>query len=198
MLRVFDFDKKSVGAFEDYDAFLEFITGLENQKLLEAHPSFGRGYWAFAYYSPEKLKDVCAWIKPGYLTTIQAKALEQKLGLIEICRGDPVALQEVPVTPELDVEEFKKKFCLGYCRQCGWRLIETLDHKPLPNNWLKKRRYIAHPYTRKNRLSQRSLDTTRGRRLKADLDCCIERLRQQPVAEKSSTTTQNNDRKGNF
>ena len=40
----------------------------------------------------EKLKHVCARIKPGYLTTVQTKALEQGLGLQEICRGDPAAL----------------------------------------------------------------------------------------------------------
>ena len=186
MLKVFGLSKEKIGIFDDYDDFLNFITALENQKLLEGSPSFGRGYWAFAEYSPEKLVDVCAWVKPGYLTTVQTKALEQKLGLVEICRGDPGVLQEFPVTPELDVNELKNTFCLDYCRNRGWRLVETRDHKASSNHWIEKRRYVVHPYTRKSRLSQMNLNNLRGRRLKAELDCCIERLQQQqPVAAKS-------------
>jgi len=185
MLKVFGLSKEKIGIFDDYDNFLNFITALENQKLLEVSPSFGRGYWAFAEYSQEKLQKICAWIKPGYLTTVQTKALEQKLGLVEICRGDPGALQEIPVTPELDVEELKNTFCLDYCREHGWRLIETQDHKTAKSTWVGERRYVVHPYTRKMRLSQKNLGNTRGRRLRTELDCRIGRLRQKPVAVNS-------------
>lgn len=188
MLKVFDLSKKKIGVFEDYDAFLRFITSLENQKLLEGSPSFGLAYWAFAEYSPEKLKHVCAWIKPGYLTTVQLKALEQNIGLLEICRGDPGALQEIPVTPELDGEEFRKQFCLEYCRHRGWRLIEAVDYKPFAKPLAGEHHYVVHPYTRKMRLSQKNLGNTRGRRLKAELDCRIGRLRQQPVVENPPVT----------
>src|SRR3990167_9426773 len=34
-------------------------------------------------HRPEKLQHVCARIKPGYLTTVQTKVLEQGLGLLE-------------------------------------------------------------------------------------------------------------------
>lgn len=184
MLKVFDLSKSKIGVFDDYNALLGFITSVENQKLLEGGPSFVKGYWAFAEYSPEKLKDVCAWIKPGYLTTVQLKALEENLGLLEIYRGDAAAVWEVPVTSELDVEEIRKKFCVDYCLAQGWRLIETQDHKPSKSRWVGERRYVVHPYTRKSRLAQTNLDNTRGRRLKAELDCRIGRLRQKPVAEK--------------
>ena len=199
MLKVFDFSKRKVGVFEGYDALLGFITSVENQKLLEGSPSFGKGYWAFAEYSPEKLKDVCAWIKPGFLTTVQLKALEQNLGLLEICRGDPAAIWEVPVTPELDVEEIRKKFCLDYCLAESWRLIETQDHKPSKSPWVGERRYVVHPYTRKSRLAQTNLDNARGRRLKAELDSCIDRLRQKPVSSNPlSAPIQPNKLKGEF
>ena len=186
MLNVFDLSKRNIGVFDDYNALLGFITSLENEKLLEGHPSFGKGYWAFAEYSPEKLKHVCAWIKPGYLTTVQLKALEQKLGVLEICRGDAAAVWEVPVTSELDVEGIRKKFCLDYCRNRQWRLIETRNHKPPKSPWVGERRYVVHPYTRKSRLAQTNLDNTRGRRLRAELDCRIGRLRQQPTAVNSA------------
>lgn len=188
MLKVFDLSKKSIGVFHDYNAFLGFITALENKKLLQDHPSFGKGYWAFTEFSPEKLQHVCAWIKPGYLTTVQLKALEQNLGLLEICRGDPAALQEVPLNPELNVEEFKKKFCLDYCRQYGWRFIETQDHKRSSGYFTGEPHNVVHPLTRKIHLSRKNLDNTRGRRLKAELDCRIGRLRQQPVVEKPLVT----------
>lgn len=197
MLRVFDYCKKKIGAFHDYNDFLGFITIEENQKLLGGGASLRRGYWAFAEYSPEKLKKVCALIKPGFLTTIQLIALEQKLGLLEICHGDPAVLQEVPITPEIDVEEFRKKFCLDYCRQRGWRLIETRDYKSSAKSLAGERCYVVHPHTRKIRLAQTNLDNTQGRRLKAELDCCIERLRQQPAVEKP-VLTQSPKQKGEF
>ena len=186
MLRIFDSDKKNVELFDGYDSFLSFITSLENQKLLEGAPSVGKGYWGFAEYSPEKLKHVCAWIKPEYLTTVQTKALEQQLGLIEICRGDPAALQEVPLNPDLSVKEFKKSFCLDYCRQRGWRLIETRDHKRSSSAFTGEPHNVVLPFTRKSRLSQTNLDNARGRRLRAELDCRIGRLRQQPAAVNSA------------
>jgi len=176
MLSVFDFSKKKIGVFDTYDALLRFITTAENQKLLEGGSSVGGGYWAFAEYSPEKLKHVCAWIRPGYLTTFQMKALAKSLGLIEICRGG--ALWEIPVTPELDVEGYKKKFCLDYCRHRQWRLIETQEHKPPHKIFVNLPRY-GHSSRRKSLLSQRSLDTREGQRLKAELDSCIQRLHQQ-------------------
>lgn len=199
MLRVFDSDNKNIRVFDDYDAFLSFITDLENQKLLENHPSFGKGYWAFAEYSSEKLKHVCAWIKPGFLTAVQVKALEQKLGLIEICYGNSGGLEEIPVTSEVDVEEFRKKFCMDYCRQHEWRLIETQGYKYSPNSHVKRCRYAVHPYTQKMRLSQRNLDTRQGRHLKAELDCCIDRLRQNPTAANSVPgSLRLNTQKGEF
>ena len=122
MLRIFDYHKKSIGVFNDYDALLGFITSVENEKVLEGHAALGLGYWAFAYYPPAKFKHVCAWIKPGFLKPVQLKVLEQELGLLEIYRGNSAAVQETPVTADLDVEDFKKTFCLDYCRQRGWRM----------------------------------------------------------------------------
>ncbi len=188
MLRIFDSDKKNVGLFDDYNAFLGFITAEENQKLLRGGPTLGRGYWAFAEYSPEKLQHMCAWIKPGYLTTVQLKALEQNLGLLEICRGYLAAVQEVPLNPELNVEEFKKSFCLDYCRQREWRLIETRDHKRSSSTFTGEPHNVVLPFTRKSRLSQTNLDNARGRWLRAELDCQIGRLRQKPLADKLALT----------
>ena len=188
MLRIFDSDKKKVGVFHDYNALMGFITAEENQKLLKGGTALGRGYWAFAEYSPEKLQHMCAWIKPGYLTTVQLKSLEQNLGLLEICRGYSAAVQEVPLNPELNVEEFKKSFCLDYCRQRGWRLIEIQDHKSSSRAFAEKNPNIVLPFTRKSRLSQMSLNNVRGRRLRAELDCRIGRLRQKPLADKLALT----------
>lgn len=181
MLKVLDRIKKSIGEFHSYDALLGFITSLENQKLLEGAPSYGRSYWSFAEYNLEDLKKACAWIKPEFLTTVQLKALEQKLGLLEICRGDFTILQEIIITPELDIEGFKRKFCLDYCLSQNWRLIETQAYKPLLKVFAGEHRYVVHPYTRKNRLSQKSSGNKRAQRLKAELDCRINRIRQHPV-----------------
>jgi len=199
MLRIFDLNKKNLGIFDGYEAFLGFITSLENQKLSESSSSLGLGYWAFAHYTPEKLKHVCAWIKPEFLSNTQLKALQQKWGLIEIYRGDSAAIQEILITSDLYVEDFKKKFCLDYCRERGWRLIETNDHKSSQNTLVGERRYVVHPHTRKSRLSQRSLENTVGRLLKAELDSCIDRLRQNPVSSNPlPAPIRPNTRKGEF
>lgn len=184
MLKIYDVGKKSIGLFEGYDAFLGFITSLENQKLLEGHLSFEKDYCAFAEYTPEEFRDVCAWIKPCSLTTPQTKALAQKQGLIEICPGSSSALQEIPVTPDLDIKELKKGFCLEYCVHHEWRLIETQGHTMPRSVFAQEGNNLVSPFTRKMHLSQKSLGNARIRRLKAELDCCISRLQHPYVAEK--------------
>jgi hypothetical protein len=181
LLKVFDRIKKSVGAFHDYERLLRFITSLENQKLLENTPTFGQGNWSFAEYNSEDLKKACAWIKPEFLTTVQLKALEQNFGLLELCRGDFTVLQEIIITPELDVECFKRKFCLDYCLSQDWLLIETQAYKPSLSALTGENGYAVHPYTRKNRLSLKDSGDKHAQRLNAELNCRINRLRQYPV-----------------
>ena len=107
MLKIFDSHKKSVGVFDDDNAFLRFIRDQENQKLL--NPTVGMVYWGFSHYLPSQFKNLCTWVKPEFLTLPQLRALEKGLGLVEICRGDFRKIQEIPVTGDVDVEDLKKK-----------------------------------------------------------------------------------------
>lgn len=190
MLRVFGFSNKEVGLFEGYDALLNFITAEENKKLLAQRKLINQGYWGFAEYSSEQLKNACAWFNPGSLTTAQLKALEQGSGLLEICRGDFFSLQEVLVTSEVDVEEFKRKFCLDYCISLGWRLIETQEHKHHVNVLDRERPCVVQPYSRNMRHFKKIQNNKREHRLKAELDCRITRLRQNLAKEKTIVNPQ--------
>jgi len=196
MLKVFDSHKKSVGVFGNDNAFLKFIADHENHKLL--NPTVGMVYWGFSHYSPEQLKSLCAWVKPKFLTLPQLRALEKGLGLVEICRGDLRKIQEIPITGDLDVEDLKKKFSRDYCGYRRWLLIETQEHKPTQKTFVDLPRY-CHSSGRKSLLSQRSLDTREGQRLKAELDSCIDRLRQNTMpTEPTITPIQNCVQKGRY
>jgi hypothetical protein len=87
---------------------------------------------------------------------------------------------------DLDITELKKKFCLEYCVHHGRRLIETQGHTMPRSVFAQEGSNLVSPFTPKMRLSQRSLDSAQGRRLKAELDYCISRLQCPSVAEKST------------
>jgi|GEM_PF-1127168 len=196
MLKIFDSHKKSVGVFDDDNAFLRFIRDQENQKLL--NPTVGMVYWSFSHYLPSQFKNLCAWVKPEFLTLPQLRALEKGLGLVEICRGDYRKIQEIPVTGDVDVEDLKKKFSRDYCGYRRWLLIETQEHKPPHKIFVNLPRYCHSP-GRKSLLSQKSLDTREGQRLKSELDSCIDRLRQKASTEEpASPTNQNHTQKERY
>ena len=181
MLKVFKIDKKSIGEFKNYEEFLLFIESQENLKLLEDSPSFGRAYWSFCYYSPEQLIEVCSWIKPGYLSTFQLKALEEGLGLIEICTGDYPRRQEIVVTSDINIEDLKEQFCRDYCTFRQWRLIEVHAFMPIENNAANDNpKPESHFFGNRRQLAQNSNENQRLRK-RAALKCCIQRLRDSGV-----------------
>jgi hypothetical protein len=101
--------KKKVNVFEGFQAFSGFIAAEDDQKLLEKSKLFSRGYRTFAEYSPGQLKNARAWFEPGFPGTAQLKPMEKSLGRLEICRGNFLAPQEIPVAPEIDGRGFKRE-----------------------------------------------------------------------------------------
>jgi len=173
MLTVFGTDKNKIGEFEDYDSFVSFIASQEKPKRLQGRS----GWWGFACYSAGKLHDVCARKDPGYLTIPQLKSLEDGLGLIEIRRGDCSEIQEIPITSEISIEDLRKKFCVDYCQDKRWLVIEFVTFMP-SLKVLERNQCVACSPVSNDQPPQREQANKHNSRLKEKLDCRMTRLKQ--------------------
>lgn len=99
--------------FKDYNELFDCITTIENLKLIAKNLNFNEMNWSFTIHPPRRvaafyghLKNSCAAIKEAY---------EEDLSLIAICRGDYSKPTYIALTPNVDLDYLKKKWCIDYC-----------------------------------------------------------------------------------
>jgi hypothetical protein len=104
---------KATEYFEDYSDLFEYLTELENAKLIAQNLNFQTMNWSFIIHSPRRvaafyghLKDTCEAINEAY---------EEGLSLIEICAGDYTKPTYIALTPNVDLGYLKQKWCVDYC-----------------------------------------------------------------------------------
>jgi hypothetical protein len=117
--------KWMVGEFKSYEEFSRFI-------MKRSH------YWSFIVHSPMSVKEICHSIRPECVTLSETIALEKCCGLIEIRRGNIAPLRQIVITPEVDIEMFRKSWCREYSEAQSYTVFEISllkdDHA-----------YISHP-----------------------------------------------------
>jgi hypothetical protein len=99
--------------FENYNELFEHLTAIENTKLIAKNPYFKEMNWSFTIHPPRRvaafythLKDSCDAIKEAY---------EEGLSLIVMCTGDYRTPTYIALTPNVNVDYLKKKWCVDYC-----------------------------------------------------------------------------------
>lgn len=89
---------KPIVKFETYNEFFECLTSIENLKLIAENSNFKHMNWSFTVYAPNL-----------------REAFEENLPLIEICTGDFKKPLHIVLTPNVDMDYLKKKWCIDYC-----------------------------------------------------------------------------------
>jgi hypothetical protein len=56
------------------------------------------------------------------------EAIRHECDVLEICCGDSLAPQLIPVTPDMSIATFKAEWCRLYCQTHGYELTETVAH----------------------------------------------------------------------
>jgi hypothetical protein len=123
MIKVTNLANKKHMFFQNYHDLCEHINRIEKFKALSSEKTgwrfSRRSHEALAFFSlrcPTFFEEAC--------TPQEKEALEKGLGLIEILRGDATPITQILYTSTLDLIPFKKAWCLDYCREHGYMVVE--------------------------------------------------------------------------
>ena len=113
--------------FNNYDKLFDFLAQMDSEikdgKLFESYLQFEGTNWSFVTYPPDRvaaLYQFAITIDPDL-----QEAYDEQLSLLELCTGDYNNPQYIAVTPNIDMDALKKKWCRDYCDFHGLSLCET-------------------------------------------------------------------------
>jgi hypothetical protein len=124
MIDIFNNDNGHIESFQSYDGLLKYIKEIEKEKFIET----GKRGWDFTIHSRKTLASFYWYAIKALdilLTEKEQEAYENGLNLLEMCRGDENNLVQVILTPNVNIREIMKDWCLEYCSSNGFTLIET-------------------------------------------------------------------------
>jgi hypothetical protein len=128
MIEIFNSNSEKIMSFKDYDALLEYIEEIERDKQFEDRLELNKEHWNFTIRSNQSLSTVY-WraIKATniLLTDQEQSAYEQGYNLLEMCKGKAKNMNQVILTPDIDIEDLKRSWCKDYCSEHGYTFIET-------------------------------------------------------------------------
>jgi hypothetical protein len=124
MIQVFGSDKSPIGLFKDYDALFKHINAIENTKFSEGTACYLGDVWGFALYTNKRLSYIYHKTLERSFSKIGKEAFEQELDLIEIYKGDFKNPVQIPVTPDVNVQELKENWCHEYCDTHNYLLVD--------------------------------------------------------------------------
>lgn len=152
MIQVFGSNKEAIGQFKNYDELSKYINAIENSKLME-HGSHSLGeIWSFALHTNKRLSYIYYKTLERSFSKVGKEAFEQELDLIEIYKGDFMDPIQVPVTPDVNVQELKENWCHEYCDAHHYLLVDyrnnfgnsTSGHA-IPFANVAKKEVMSHP-----------------------------------------------------
>ncbi len=114
---------------KDYNALFDFICDFESSN------GFGSkaGTWSFAVHSPLRVFSLYNDRKTdSSASPIDAnlqEAYDEQLSLLEICAGDYATPQYIAVTPNINMDGLKKKWCQDYCAFNKIDIRETVEEE---------------------------------------------------------------------
>ena len=100
--------------YNGYGDLFDCLMKHENLKLLAKKPDFNSLNWSFVIYPPKRVAILHAHQQnPSQMIK---EAFENGLSLVEVCTGDYENPVQIVLTPNVNLEYLKKKWCLDYCR----------------------------------------------------------------------------------
>jgi hypothetical protein len=127
--------KSLVGSYKNFEDVCDYFMRLEHFKAANRGSfysgSFPEEKWEFSYYSHEHLCAIVGGIEQdAELTKVEWEAYENGIGLIEVCAGDPQMLQQIPLFPDVDVEELARDWSFDYAWDKNFSLFELVEENP--------------------------------------------------------------------
>lgn len=113
MIIIVPLNGKPAEQFENYDELFDYLMEIENLKLVARCPNFKHMNWSFTIYSPKHVSALYTYNKAPCIAI--KEAFEESLPLIEVCTGDYKNPFYIAVTPNVNMDFLKKKWCIDYC-----------------------------------------------------------------------------------
>lgn len=113
MIQILPLDGTPPQYFDSFNEFFEWITTIENSKLVDDHRDCAHMNWSFTVYPPKRVASLYAHTKDH--CEAMEEAFEDNLSLIEICAGDYKKPLYIVLTPNVDMDYLKKKWCIDWC-----------------------------------------------------------------------------------
>lgn len=124
MIQLFGSNKEAIGQFDNYDALFKHINSIENSKLMECSSRSLADIWSFALYTNKRLSYIYYKTLEKSFSKVGKEAFEQELDLIEIHKGNFESPIQIPVTPDVNVQELKENWCQEYCDFHNYLLVD--------------------------------------------------------------------------
>jgi hypothetical protein len=113
MIEIITIDRTLVGYFENFNELFESITALEDVKSSSENLDVNQMNWRFVVHPPKEAINVYTHSKTP--SEDLKEAYKENLPLIEICTGDYKNPLYIALTPNVDMDYLKKKWCIDYC-----------------------------------------------------------------------------------
>jgi hypothetical protein len=111
--------------FRDYHQVCDYIKAIELRKIVSEPDAKTWGFirrpyemLCYLYYRTPSLK--------SSLTLKEREAVEKKLGLVEIKKGNREHFTQILFTSNLDLEPLKRDWCKEYCLENGFEINELV------------------------------------------------------------------------
>lgn len=128
MIQVFGSNKEVIGQFRNYDELSKYLNAIENSKLIERSSRSLEEIWSFALYTNKRLSYIYYKTLERSFSKVGKEAFEQELDLIEIYKGDFMEPIQIPVTPDVNVQELKENWCHEYCDAHHYLLVDCRNN----------------------------------------------------------------------
>jgi hypothetical protein len=130
MLFVMSKNQITITKVNDYSQLTKFFCTVENHKLFEDHPQFGKTHWSFQIYSRQRVREMARHDPNPKTREHFKKAAGQDLEMLEICMGDFNNACFVLLRPDTNLQALQEKWCHDYCRTHQYKLM-VLDDRIL-------------------------------------------------------------------
>lgn len=116
MLVLFDMPKNQIHTFNNYGKLYNHLKSLERDK--------GKAKWIFTCHSHHHVFAFYRYICMKSMTP-QEKEEKEGLYILEIVRGDVKKPVFIPVTPDVDIESLRARWCQTYCKAHHYVLMDV-------------------------------------------------------------------------
>ena len=116
MLVLFYTPKNHIHTFHHYEKLYKHLERLEADKE--------NSKWTFARHSHDRVFGFYKYVCTRLMAPLE-KTGPEGLDILEIVRGDVKKPVLIPITPDLDVESLRKKWCQSYCKSHGYPLADV-------------------------------------------------------------------------